>query len=54
MRERQKLETSLTAVGKLSQELADARELIEMAEAESDAAMVTDGEAAMFALARRA
>jgi peptide chain release factor 2 len=54
MRERQKLETSLTAVGKLGQELADARELIEMAEAEGDAAMVTDAEAAMFALAKRA
>jgi peptide chain release factor 2 len=54
MRERQKLETSLTAVGKLSQELADGRELIEMAEAESDAAMVTDAEGALFALARRA
>jgi peptide chain release factor 2 len=54
MRERQKLETSLTAVGKLGQELADARELIEMAEAENDAAMVTDAENAMFALAKRA
>jgi peptide chain release factor 2 len=54
MRERQKLETSLTAVGKLGQELADARELIEMAEAEGDAAMVTDAENAMFALAKRA
>ena len=54
MRERQKLDTSLTSVAKLTQELADARELIEMAEAENDAAMVADGEAAMFALARRA
>jgi peptide chain release factor 2 len=54
MRERQKLAPSLTAVGKLGQELADARELIEMAEAENDAAMVTDAENAMFALAKRA
>ena len=54
MRERQKLDTSLTSVAKLTQELADARELIEMAEAENDADMVADGEAAMFALARRA
>ena len=54
MRERQKLDTALTSVAKLTQELADARELIEMAEAESDEAMIADGEAAMFALARRA
>ena len=54
MRERQKLDTSLTSVAKLTQELADARELIEMAEAENDADMVADGEAAMFALASRA
>ena len=54
MRERQKLESSLSSVGKLTNELADARELIEMAEAENDAAMVTDGETAMFALAKRA
>ncbi len=54
MRERQKLETSLTAVGRLGLELADTRELIEMAEAEGDAAMVTDAENAMFALAKRA
>ncbi|HEY4075611.1 MAG TPA: PCRF domain-containing protein, partial [Rhizomicrobium sp.] len=54
MRERQKLEASLTAVGKLTNELADARELIEMAEAENDAAMVTDGESAMLALKKRA
>ncbi len=54
MRERQKLDTSLTAVAKLAQELADAREMIEMAEAENDPAMVTDAENALFALARRA
>jgi peptide chain release factor 2 len=54
MRERQKLESALTAVAKVTNELTDARELIEMAEAESDAAMVTDGENAIFTLARRA
>ena len=54
MRERQKLDTSLSSVSKLTNELADARELIEMAEAENDAAMVTDGENAMLGLARRA
>jgi peptide chain release factor 2 len=54
MRERQKLESALSAVTKVTNELADARELIEMAEAESDAAMVIDGETAIFTLAKRA
>jgi peptide chain release factor 2 len=54
MRERQKLDTSLSSVTKLTNELTDARELIEMAEAENDAAMVTDGENAMLALNKRA
>jgi peptide chain release factor 2 len=54
MRERQKLDTSLSSVTKLTNELADARELIEMAEAENDAAMVTDGENALLALNKRA
>jgi peptide chain release factor 2 len=54
MRERQKLDTSLSSVTRLTNELADARELIEMAEAENDAAMVTDGENAMLALNKRA
>jgi peptide chain release factor 2 len=54
MRERQKLDTSLSSVTKLTNELVDARELIEMAEAENDAAMVTDGENAMLGLAKRA
>jgi peptide chain release factor 2 len=54
MRERQKLDTSLSSVTKLTNELVDARELIEMAEAENDAAMVTDGENAMLALNKRA
>src|SRR5438477_11326636 len=54
MRERQKLDTSLAAVTKLANELHDATALIEMAEAENDAAMVTDGEKSVLALAGRA
>ena len=54
MRERQKLETSLSAVRQLQNELADATGLIEMAEAEGDAAMVTDAEGAVGALQKRA
>jgi peptide chain release factor 2 len=54
MRERQKLDASLTSVARITNELNDGRELIEMAEAEGDAAMVTDGENAIFALAKRA
>jgi len=53
MRERQKLESSLSSVAKVTNELQDARELIEMAEVEGDAAMVADGEAGVFALAKR-
>ena len=54
MRERQKLDTSLAAVTKLINELHDATSLIEMAEAENDAAMVGDGEKSVLALAHRA
>ena len=54
MRERQKLETSLSAVRQLQSELADATGLIEMADAEGDAAMVTDAEGAVGALQKRA
>jgi peptide chain release factor 2 len=54
MRERQKLDTSLSAVARLTNELADARELVQMAEAENDAAMVADGENALLALAKSA
>jgi peptide chain release factor 2 len=53
MRERQKLDSSLSSVTKVTNELNDARELIEMAEAEGDAAMIADGEAGVFALAKR-
>ncbi len=54
MRERQKLDSSLSAVIRLTNELADAKELIEMAEAENDAAMVKDAENALLALNSRA
>jgi peptide chain release factor 2 len=54
MRERQKLESGLGAVRALENELADATGLIEMAEAENDAAMVADAEKAIFGLAARA
>ena len=54
MRERQKLDTAMGAVSALENELADATGLIEMAEAENDAAMVADAEKAIADLAKRA
>jgi len=54
MRERQKLDTALSAVRQVQNELADATGLIEMAEAEGDAAMVADAEGAVVALQKRA
>jgi len=54
MRERQRLEEGLASVRKVEAELADAQGLAEMAEAENDAAMVTDAEKSIAALARRA
>src|SRR5437868_14811102 len=54
MRERQKLDTSLTSVKRLENELADATQLIEMAEAENDTMMVADAENSLLALNRRA
>jgi peptide chain release factor 2 len=54
MRERQKLDQSLGGVRKLQSELADATGLLEMAEAEKDAAMVADAEASIEALAKHA
>jgi peptide chain release factor 2 len=54
MRERQKLDAAITAIRGLENELADSTGLIEMAEAEGDAAMVKDGEAALDALQKRA
>ena len=54
MRERQRLEAGIAGIKKLEAELADAQGLIEMAEAENDAAMVADGEASVMALAKKA
>ena len=54
MRERQKLESSLSGVARLQNDLADALGLIEMAEAENDAAMVMDAENSLAALSKRA
>jgi peptide chain release factor 2 len=54
MRERQKLDQSLGGVRKLQGELDDATGLLEMAEAEKDAAMVSDAEASIETLAKRA
>ena len=54
MRERQKLDTALGAVRTLENELADATGLIEMAEADNDAAMIADAERSIAAIAKRA
>ncbi len=54
MRERQKLEASVSSVRKLDAELNDALGLYEMAEAENDAAMVSDAEQSIEALHKRA
>jgi peptide chain release factor 2 len=54
MRERQKLDTALGAVRALENELHDSTGMIEMAEAEGDAALVTDAEKQVTALAARA
>ena len=54
MRERQKLDASIHSVSRLTNELTDATQLLEMAEAENDAAMVTDAENSVLALSKRA
>jgi peptide chain release factor 2 len=54
MRERQKLESAMESVRSLENELADSLGLIEMAEAENDAAMVADAENSLTVLQRRA
>jgi peptide chain release factor 2 len=54
MRERQKLDASLSTVRALENELADSLGLLEMAEAESDAAMTLDAETALTRLHARA
>ena len=54
MRERRRLDESIAAVKAIESERDDTVELIEMAEAENDAAMADDGVAALAALAERA
>jgi peptide chain release factor 2 len=54
MRERQRLDASLSAVRTLERELADAEGLIELAEAEGDQSVAADGEKAIGQLHARA
>jgi peptide chain release factor 2 len=54
MRERRRLDEAIAATRAIESELADTVELMEMAEAEGDAAMVDDAVAAIAALAERA
>src|SRR6202789_1652318 len=54
MRERQKLDSAISSVRQLENELADATGMIEMAEAENDAAMVADAENSVLALQKQA
>src|SRR6476661_1577090 len=54
MRERQRLEHAIGAVGAIERELSDTVELIEMAESEGDQALVDDGVRSLAELAERA
>ena len=54
MRERNRIAGAVEAVQRLEQETADTLELVAMAEAEGDAGMVADGEAALRTLAAEA
>ncbi|MGN6146945.1 MAG: peptide chain release factor 2 [Rhizomicrobium sp.] len=54
MRERQKLDQSLSAVKTLQAELDDGLGLLEMAESENDTAMIADAEKSVEALSKRA
>jgi peptide chain release factor 2 len=54
MRERRRLEEAIGATRKIESELKDTVELIEMAEAEGDEALVNDGAVALAELADRA
>ena len=54
MRERRRLDESITATRDIERELSDTAELIEMAEAEGDDAMAQDGTAALAELSARA
>ncbi|MET0271017.1 MAG: peptide chain release factor 2 [Sphingomonas sp.] len=54
MRERRRLDEAITATKAIQSEMADTVELMEMAEAEGDAALVDEGVAALAALSARA
>jgi peptide chain release factor 2 len=54
MRERQKLDQSVTSVKSLQAELDDGLGLLEMAESENDTAMIADAEKSIEALSKRA
>ncbi|QNA84920.1 peptide chain release factor 2 [Sphingomonas sp. So64.6b] len=54
MRERRRLDEAIAATRAIESELADTSELIEMAEAEGDTEMETEGVAALAELAKRA
>jgi peptide chain release factor 2 len=54
MRERQRLEESVSAVRALENELGDATGLIELAEIDGDTAMIADAERSISVLAKRA
>ncbi len=54
MRERRRLDEAIAATRAIESEMADTVELIEMAEAEGDDAMIDEGGAALAALATRA
>ncbi|MBT2188835.1 peptide chain release factor 2 [Sphingobium nicotianae] len=54
MRERTRLDSSITATRSIEREMNDTAELIEMAEAEGDEEMANDGVASLAALAQRA
>jgi len=54
MRERQRLEVSVSAIRTLERELSDTRGLIELAEAENDRAVIDDSERAIESLRQRA
>ena len=51
MRERNRLSSQIEGLTRLEREVAEAMELVELAEAEGDEAMVADGVAALRALA---
>ena len=54
MRERRRLEASVSAVNQITAEMADAVEFVELGEAEDDEATVAEGLASLAALAERA